>query len=161
MSISIGIGRVEERSQEKKVEEKWRLLKTIKLDANNNKILVNKDMDGNDFSCEEIIITGKVVCNTTSKPMCKINNTVEFTGTSSTFINGTRYIYDAYKIRGFFIERDMKYLNQNIFESSIPFDNGFFRVVEKDVEYINSIEVYRDSTSFTFKDGTELNIYGR
>lgn len=92
--------------------------------------------------------------------MCKINNTMEFSGVNSTYVNGTRYIYETYEDKGFFIERDTKYLTQDILESSVLFDNGFFRVVKGQANGIKSIELYGDSASFVFKAGTELEIYG-
>lgn len=162
----VSIGRVEECSpkneekEEKEEKKVWKLLNTVKLTANSSNILVNKDLDGNEFCCEEIIIVGKVVSNATSKPMCRINNAIEFSGINSTFINGTRYIYDTYKIRGFFIERDMRYLNQNILENAVLFDDGFKRIIKQSVDGIKSIEFYSDATTFTFKSGTELEIYG-
>ena len=75
-------------------------------------------------------------------------------------MNGTRYIYETYEDKGFFIERDTKYLTQDILESSVLFDNGFFRVVKGQTNGIKSIELYGDSASFVFKAGTELEIYG-
>ena len=92
--------------------------------------------------------------------MCKINNTIEFSGVNSTYVGGTRYIYETYEDKGFFIERDTKYLAQDILESSVLFDNGFFRVVKCQANGIKSIELYGDSASFVFKAGTELEIYG-
>lgn len=163
MAIFVGVGRTDECSNNKKEEvkeKKWKLLSKIKLTANNPRILIRQDEEGNEFSCEKIIITGKVVSNATSKPMCKINNTIEFSGINSTYANGTRYIYETYEDKGFFIERDTKYLTQDIFESSVLFDNGFFRVVKGQANGIKSIELYGDSTSFVFKAGTELEIYG-
>ena len=161
MAIFVGVGRTDECSNNKKEEEKkWKLLSTIKLTANNPKILIKQDDEGNKFSCEKIIIIGKIVSNTTSKPMCKINNTMEFSGVSSTYVSGTRYIYETYEDKGFFIERDTKYLTQYILESSVLFDNGFFRVVKGQANGIKSIELYGDSASFVFKAGTELEIYG-
>jgi len=164
MAIFVGVGRTEESSDNKnnevKEEKKWKLLSEVKLTANNSKIFINKDTEGNDFNCEKIIIVGKVVSNVASKPMCKINSTIEFSGVSSTYANGTRYIYETYEDKGFFIERDTKYLNQDILESSVLFDNGFFRVVKEQANGIKSIELYGDSTSFTFKSGTEIEVYG-
>ena len=163
MAIFVGVGRTDECSNNKKEEvkeKKWKLLSKIKLTANNPRILIRQDEEGNEFSCEKIIITGKVVSNATSKPMCKINNTIEFSGINSTYANGTRYIYETYEDKGFFIERDTKYLPQDIFECSVLFDNGFFRVVKGQANGIKSIELYGDSTSFVFKAGTELEIYG-
>lgn len=163
MSISIGIGRIEEHTSDKgKMTslENWKLLKTFQLDSNNAKLIVNKDEEGNDFNCTEIIIVGKIVSNASSKPMCKLNNSIEFSGVNSTFTNGTKYIYDKYTLKGFFIERDMKSLNQDILENSVLFDNGFLRVVKEKIQGINSIEIYGDSSSFMFKAGTELEVYG-
>lgn len=164
MAVFVGIGRTDEcsnnKTEEIKEEKKWKLLSTIKLNANNSKILINKDLEGNEFSCEKIIIVGKVVSNTTSKPMCKVNDTMEFSGVSSTYANGTRYIYETYEDKGFFVERDTKYLTQDILESAVLFDNGFFRVVKGQANGIKSIELYGDSTSFAFKSGTELEVYG-
>lgn len=161
MAIFVGVGRTDECSNDKKEEEKkWKLLSEIKLVENNPRILINQDTEGNKFSCEKIIIVGKIVSNITSKPMCKINNTMEFSGVNSTYVSGTRYIYETYEDKGFFIERDTKYLTQDILESSVLFDNGFFRVVKGQANGIKSIELYGDSTSFVFKAGTELEIYG-
>lgn len=164
MAVFVGIGRTDDytdnRREEMKKEKKWKLLSTIKLNASNQKLLVNKDTEGNDFNCEKIIITGKVVSNVTSKPMCKINGAIEFSGVASTYANGTRYIYETYEDKGFFIERDTKYLTQDILESAVLFDSGFFRVVKGQANGIKSIELYGDSTSFVFKAGTELEIYG-
>ena len=164
MAVFVGVGRTDDyadnRREEVKEEKKWKLLSTIKLNANNQKLLVNKDTEGNDFNCEKIIITGKIVSNAASKPMCKINGTIEFSGVASTYANGTRYIYETYEDKGFFIERDTKYLNQDILENSVLFDNGFFRVVKAQADGIKSIELYGDSTSFVCKTGTELEIYG-
>lgn len=161
MAIFVGVGRTDECSNDKKEEEKkWKLLSEIKLVENNPRILINQDTEGNKFSCEKIIIVGKIVSNITSKPMCKINNTMEFSGVNSTYVSGARYIYETYEDKGFFIERDAKYLTQDILESSVLFDNGFFRVVKGQANGIKSIELYGDSTSFVFKTGTELEIYG-
>lgn len=161
MAIFVGVGRTDECSNDKKEEEKkWKLLSEIKLVENNPRILINQDTEGNKFSCEKIIIVGKIVSNITSKPMCKINNTMEFSGVNSTYVSGTKYIYETYEDKGFFIERDTKYLAQDILESSVLFDNGFFRVVKGQANGIKSIELYGDSTSFVFKAGTELEIYG-
>lgn len=160
MAIFVGVGRTDECSNNKKEEKKWKLLSKIKLTANNSRILIRQDAEGNEFSCEKIIIVGKIVSNITSKPMCKINNTMEFSGVNSTYVSGTRYIYETYEDKGFFIERDTKYLTQDILESSVLFDNGFFRVVKGQANGIKSIELYGDSTSFVFKAGTELEIYG-
>ena len=85
---------------------------------------------------------------------------MKFSGVSSTYVSGTRYIYETYEDKGFFIERDTKYLTQDILESSVLFDNGFFRVVKGQANGIKSIELYGDSASFVFKAGTELEIYG-
>jgi hypothetical protein len=160
MAIFVGVGRTDECSNNKKEEKKWKLLSKIKLTANNPRILIRQDAEGNEFSCEKIIIVGKIVSNITSKPMCKINDTMEFSGVNSTYVSGTRYIYETYEDKGFFIERDAKYLTQDILESSVLFDNGFFRVVKGQANGIKSIELYGDSTSFVFKAGTELEIYG-
>lgn len=161
MAIFVGVGRTDECSNNKREEEKkWKLLSEIKLTANNPRILIKQDTEGNKFSCEKIIIVGKIVSNITSKPMCKINDTMEFSGVNSTYVSGTRYIYETYEDKGFFIERDTKYLTQDILESSVLFDNGFFRVVKGQANGIKSIELYGDSTSFVFKAGTELEIYG-
>lgn len=150
-----------EESTQQNNDNNWRLINKIDLTASNSKLLINKDLDGNDFSCKEMIIVGKVVSNAMSKPLCKINGETQFSGVSSTYINGERYIYDTYSIKGTFIERDMKYLNQDILENSVLFDNGFFRVIKKEMDSIKSIEYYGDSASFTFKSGTKLEIYGR
>ena len=162
MAIFVGVGRTDECSNNKKEEKekKWKLLSEIKLTTNNPRILIRQDAEGNKFSCEKIIIVGKIVSNITSKPMCKINDTMEFSGVNSTYVSGTRYIYETYEDKGFFIERDTKYLTQDILESSVLFDNGFFRVVKGQANGIKSIELYGDSTSFVFKAGTELEIYG-
>lgn len=160
MAVFVGIGRTNDSTDNRREEKKWKLLSTIKLNGSSQKLLVNKDTEGNDFNCEKIIITGKVVSNVASKPMCKINGAIEFSGVASTYANGTRYIYETYEDKGFFIERDTKYLNQNILESSVLFDDGFFRVIKGQANGIKSIELYGDSTSFAFKTGTELEIYG-
>lgn len=163
MAIFVGVGRTEENADNRrdvKEEKKWKLLSTIKLNANNQKLLINKDAEGNDFNCEKIIVVGKIISNVTSKPMCKINGAIEFSGIGSTYANGIRYIYETYEDKGFFIERDTKYLNQDILENSVLFDNGFFRVIKTQANGIKSIELYGDSTSFVFKAGTELEIYG-
>ena len=161
MAIFVGVGRTDECSNNKREEEKkWKLLSEIKLTTNNPRILIKQDTEGNKFSCEKIIIVGKIVSNITSKPMCKINDTMEFSGVNSTYVSGTRYIYETYEDKGFFIERDTKYLTQDILESSVLFDNGFFRVVKGQTNGIKSIELYGDSASFVFKAGTELEIYG-
>lgn len=161
MAIFVGVGRTDECSNNKREEEKkWKLLSEIKLTTNNPRILIKQDAEGNKFSCEKIIIVGKIVSNITSKPMCKINDTMEFSGVNSTYVSGTRYIYETYEDKGFFIERDTKYLTQDILESSVLFDNGFFRVVKGQANGIKSIELYGDSASFVFKAGTELEIYG-
>lgn len=160
MAVFVGIGRTDDSTDNRREEKKWKLLSTIKLNGSSQKLLVNKDTEGNDFNCEKIIITGKVVSNVASKPMCKINGAIEFSGVASTYANGTRYIYETYEDKGFFIERDTKYLNQNILESSVLFDDGFFRVIKGQANGIKSIELYGDSTSFVFKTGTELEIYG-
>ena len=58
MAIFVGVGRTDECSNNKKEEEKkWKLLSTIKLTANNPKILIKQDDEGNKFSCE--ILRGK------------------------------------------------------------------------------------------------------
>lgn len=160
MAVFVGIGRTDNSTDNRREEKKWKLLSTIKLNGSSQKLLINKDTEGKDFNCEKIIITGKVVSNVASKPMCKINGAIEFSGVASTYANGTRYIYETYEDKGFFIERDTKYLNQNILESSVLFDDGFFRVVKGQANGIKSIELYGDSTSFAFKTGTELEIYG-
>lgn len=160
MAVFVGIGRTDDSTDNRREEKKWKLLSTIKLNGSSQKLLINKDTEGKDFNCEKIIITGKVVSNVASKPMCKINGAIEFSGVASTYANGTRYIYETYEDKGFFIERDTKYLNQNILESSVLFDDGFFRVVKGQANGIKSIELYGDSTSFAFKTGTELEIYG-
>lgn len=160
MAVFVGIGRTDDSTDNRREEKKWKLLSTIKLNGSSQKLLINKDTEGKDFNCEKIIITGKVVSNVASKPMCKINGAIEFSGVASTYANGTRYIYETYEDKGFFIERDTKYLNQNILESSVLFDDGFFRVVKGQANGIKSIELYGDSASFVFKTGTELEIYG-
>lgn len=160
MAVFVGIGRTDGSTDNRREEKKWKLLSTIKLNGSSQKLLVNKDTEGKDFNCEKIIITGKVVSNVASKPMCKINSAIEFSGVASTYANGTRYIYETYEDKGFFIERDTKYLSQNILESSVLFDDGFFRVIKGQANGIKSIELYGDSASFVFKTGTELEIYG-
>lgn len=160
MAVFVGIGRTDDSTDNRREEKKWKLLSTIKLNGSSQKLLINKDTEGNDFNCEKIIITGKVVSNVASKPMCKINGAIEFSGVASTYANGTRYIYETYEDKGFFIERDTKYLSQNILESSVLFDDGFFRVIKGQANGIKSIELYGDSASFVFKTGTELEIYG-
>lgn len=160
MAVFVGIGRTDDSTDNRREEKKWKLLSTIKLNGSSQKLLINKDTEGNDFNCEKIIITGKVVSNVASKPMCKINGAIEFSGVASTYANGTRYIYETYEDKGFFIERDTKYLSQNILESSVLFDDGFFRVIKGQANGIESIELYGDSASFVFKTGTELEIYG-
>ena len=162
MAVFVGIGRTDECSNNKKEEEvkEWKLLSIVKLTSNSTKLLIDKDLKGNEFNCEKIIVVGKVVSNTTSKPMCKINGTIEFSGVNSVYANGTKYIYETYEDKGFFIERDTKYLTQDILESAVLFDNGFFRVVKSQANGIKSIELYGDSASFVFKSGTGLEVYG-
>lgn len=139
----------------------WKLIKSIELSANNSSILIDTDMEGNSFNCSEVIISSKIISNTSSKPMCKINKDTVFSGVGTVYTNGTRYCYDKFKTEGFFLERDMKYSSQNILENSVLFDNGFLRIIEKEVEGINSIEYYGDSITFIFKPGTIIKVYGR
>lgn len=139
----------------------WKLIRKIELTANNSSILIDTDEKGNGFSCSEIIISSKIISNTSSKPMCKINKETVFSGVGTVYTNGTRYCYDKFTLNGFFVERDMKYSAQNILENSILFDNGFLRIIEKELDKINSIEYYGDSTSFIFKPGTVIKVYGR
>ena len=73
MAIFVGVGRTDECSNSKKEEKekKWKLLSEIKLTANNPKILIKQDAEGNEFSCERIIIIGKIVSKETRQKLSK------------------------------------------------------------------------------------------
>ena len=58
MAIFVGVGRTDECSNNKKEEKekKWKLLSEIKLTANNPKILIKQDAEGNEFRDRKSVV---------------------------------------------------------------------------------------------------------
>ena len=136
----------------------WRLLKTVSVTEKTNKIVIDKDEDGNSFSVKDLFIYSPldVIASSNSQMLIKFNNNYAYMTTANGFVGtdaksvfvksewvGTRtclsgsssYSVDAVALApsGFRVVNGDEYIEKLTFElqSNITFNAGTFYIFGK------------------------------